>query len=455
MVYLINFHIKENKDLRYPLPQTIDLAVMDETLEVQEKVLLMLPEIVESSTETLLDCWYESLESICNIVCKTEVRHLVFTTYDHFNIFHILLQKCKLHIKPTANTVLSLLTRKHELPYTDIFTKPMTIDNMIDIVIEIGIDKIKSYDEIKKLLKEIKIKSNITNCDSYKHILDTRTGLFHKKDSWCVHDISVKDLQGLGYNPAKKGYKPCPFCYKQTGNALYAIDDEIERRLINGNYALSSRIIARCYVPIHPGYLTKSLVSKHKCIEKECTFFEKLRPEYWSAYEAGELAKKRKRVEMKESIKRTDDRHRFIRKTLEESGCIYVTSIKEDNEMIGVSYIYDKKVDLMPKIRFLRNEFRKTIKLKANTGNDEAIEKLIKKPRREQRAVTDLGVAPKVGEATKKRLASLGVYCLEDLFGRSGDSLYRLDCIMSGRLVDRRFLTAYKSAVEYANNVVI
>jgi len=107
----------------------------------------------------------------------------------------------------------------------------------------------------------------------------------------------------------------------------------------------------------------------------------------------------------------------------------------------------------MPEIQFLRNELGKPIKIKAVIGNEEAIEKLIKKPRRELRKVTDVRKAPKVGEVTKKRLASLGVYCLEDLFGRNGSKLYRQDCKQSGKTLNRRYLTAYCSAVDFANEM--
>jgi len=45
----------------------------------------------------------------------------------------------------------------------------------------------------------------------------------------------------------------------------------------------------------------------------------------------------------------------------------------------------------------------------------------------------------------------LGVYCLEDLYGRNGDALYKLDCDLSGKIINRRYLTAYRSAVEFIN----
>ena len=67
--------------------------------------------------------------------------------------------------------------------------------------------------------------------------------------------------------------------------------------------------------------------------------------------------------------------------------------------------------------------------------------------------VTSLRKAPKVGIVTEKRLAALGVYCLEDLFGQNGDNLYERDCELSDEHVNRRYLTAYRSAVDFANGL--
>jgi hypothetical protein len=78
---------------------------------------------------------------------------------------------------------------------------------------------------------------------------------------------------------------------------------------------------------------------------------------------------------------------------------------------------------------------------------------LVRILKKKMRKVTDVRKAPKVGVATKKRLAALGVYCLEDLFGRNGDALYELDCELSGKPINRRYLTAYRSAVEFADKM--
>ena len=230
--------------------------------------------------------------------------------------------------------------------------------------------------------------------------------------------------------------------------------EQIQMRLINGNFANSGNIIARCHLLAHRGYLSKALVKSHACIAKKCPFFEKLKPEYWNALEAAEQEKKDNRLKRKQKLEMESERDTLIRETLEDSGCVHVTSIREEKKnLLIINYIYDKRVDLAPEVEFLRENLKRTIKLQARKGSEEAIEQLIRKPRRELRKVTSLRKAPKVGAATIKRLSALGVYCLEDLFGRNGDDLYDLDCDLSNEQVNRRYLTAYRSAVEFANGM--
>ncbi|MCL2056269.1 MAG: hypothetical protein FWH02_03495 [Oscillospiraceae bacterium] len=227
-----------------------------------------------------------------------------------------------------------------------------------------------------------------------------------------------------------------------------------EKRLINGQYVDASKVIARCHALIHRGYLTKNLISSHDCIGKKCPRFERLNPEYWQALKQAEEKKKTLKAKQKLAIKELDDRNNFIRETLEDSGHIHITVIRDaPRNIIEISYIYDRKPDLSEEIKFLGGKLKKKIVLKAIFCPDENIEMLIRKPRRDMKIVTDVRKAPKVGAAAKKRLAALGVYCLEDLFGRSGDWLYRIDCERSGTKVNRRYLAIYRSAAEFANSM--
>ena len=229
------------------------------------------------------------------------------------------------------------------------------------------------------------------------------------------------------------------------------MEKPLETRLIDGNYTKNSNVIARCHLRTHRGYLSKSLVKSHHCIEKKCPFFQKMKPEYWEAIEEALREQKERRQRHKQAARMEAERDLFIKKTLEANGCIHVTSIREKSQnVLTITYIYDLRTDLSAEISMLRREYGKRIVLCASSGTRETIEQLIKKPRRESRIVTDVRKAPKVGNATKKRLASLGVYCLEDLYGRTSKDLYVLDCKHSGTTVNRRYLSAYQSAIGFA-----
>ena len=231
---------------------------------------------------------------------------------------------------------------------------------------------------------------------------------------------------------------------------------QLEVRLIDGNYTKKSNALAHCHAQIHRGYLTKSLIKTHDCFRKNCSFFEKLKPEYWAAREAAERGQENRKQKLKAAAIAREERDSFIRETLGAGGCVHVTSIHEKKEnILTITYIYDLKPNLSNEIALLQKKYKMKIILCANAGTVETIEKLIKAPRRENRIVTDLCKAPKVGNATKKRLAALGVYCLEDLFGRNAKALYAMDCKKSGQTVNRRYLTAYASAITFAHTMGI
>ncbi|MDR2599219.1 MAG: hypothetical protein LBC73_02980, partial [Oscillospiraceae bacterium] len=197
---------------------------------------------------------------------------------------------------------------------------------------------------------ENKTVADFLSNNSYNYIVDIRNGVFHKKNSHCLNKISVDSWHGTGSNPMKNDYTPCPKCFgkphkKNEDTSTYNntnMQYSTEHRLIDGNYSYRNNIIARCHYINHRGYLTKNLIKKHKCIEKSCSLFEKLQPKYWIALEDIEQAKKSKRADRKAMKQLRNDRDVFIRETLEDSGCAYITSIKENPNLIEIIYIYDK-----------------------------------------------------------------------------------------------------------------
>jgi len=161
-------------------------------------------------------------------------------------------------------------------------------------------------------------------------------------------------------------------------------------RLINGQIANTENVTARCRSLTHRGYLSKSLVKSHDCIKKKCPFFEKLNPEYWQIIESAKQEKKNNRLKRKKEKEMMSARDMVIRKTLEDSGHIHVTSIKEESRnSLVISYIYDKEIDLANEIQSLQKKFNKKIMLQPIFASNDLIELLIRKHRHESDKVSN------------------------------------------------------------------
>jgi len=157
------------------------------------------------------------------------------------------------------------------------------------------------------------------------------------------------------------------------------------KRLIDGHFAGNEKIIARCHLLTHRGYLTKALIQSHSCITKKCPFFEKTNSNYWQIIEGAVREKKNNRDKRKQTLEVTRQRDVLIRETLEKNGHIYITAIHEEpRNLLVISYIYDERVNLSSEILFLRRELGKTIKLQARIGSEEAIERLIHEPHQDK-----------------------------------------------------------------------
>ena len=73
-------------------------------------------------------------------------------------------------------------------------------------------------------------------------------------------------------------------------------------------------IVGCCHCTTHPGKLTKQLMLEHKCIEKECRYFEKYDcASYWRGKQQKKQVKEKKRTEQKKA----KERERLLTERLE------------------------------------------------------------------------------------------------------------------------------------------
>lgn len=80
--------------------------------------------------------------------------------------------------------------------------------------------------------------------------------------------------------------------------------DYVQAKLITGEYAQVARkaLVGYCTCPRHKGCVTKTILKKHSCIEKQCHYFQKNTGcPYWEAVERRNQQKQNRKLALKRS----------------------------------------------------------------------------------------------------------------------------------------------------------
>ena len=209
-------------------------------------------------------------------------------------------------------------------------------------------------------------------------------------------------------------------------------------------------IVGYCGNATHWGWINNHLLLSHRCLEKKCRYFQKANPEYWDKIEAKRQIAKSKRDYRKNVEAKEAERKKHIKSVLRPYTNVYVTSVRETNKGLMITYIYDEYVDLSHAIDILREHYNCGIYLKAVKSSLENRIALIR-----NRKNTDLLSIPGIGNVTKQRLENVGYHFVEDLEGANPETIYFDDCQAQGKTVNRRMLYLYKKAVGYAEQAKI
>jgi len=73
----------------------------------------------------------------------------------------------------------------------------------------------------------------------------------------------------------------------------YDVDEYV--MLLDKNPCKFSKVVGFCHNNLHRGYISKSLLKSHECIEKECTLLERFDHRYWAQIERERNAKQERR----------------------------------------------------------------------------------------------------------------------------------------------------------------
>ncbi len=160
----------------------------------------------------------------------------------------------------------------------------------------------------------------------YNYLYAENSGIFHKRGCACMLNAKLV-LGSVYYESASKNRVPCKHCRpdediritrtakKSKSKLCESVSRELRARkaesnacseqyLITGEWAYLKKknIVGCCHYAGHPGKLTKDLMHKHDCINKNCRHFEKYEgASYWEYLELLRKQKEKKRVEKEQA----------------------------------------------------------------------------------------------------------------------------------------------------------
>lgn len=129
-------------------------------------------------------------------------------------------------------------------------------------------------------------------------------------------------------------------------------------RTISGGNCTEGQRLGYCWMEKHPGYITKQILEEHKCIEKNCSFFQKY-PDapYWREKEKRKQNRQNKKeLEKISKMKENSVFDLFKNETIDLDNFALVGIKKEGNVYI-VSFV---TLDWIPVQRITDNVRKKT-----------------------------------------------------------------------------------------------
>ena len=149
--------------------------------------------------------------------------------------------------------------------------------------------------------------------------------------------------------------------------------------LLNGALCKYSKAIAFCHCDIHRGFITKALLSSHECLEKECSFFQRINPDYWEGLDRLERARTKRRNQVKIMKDYDAKSKKFIESVFKPFSNVYITSITLTNQLIEITYITNGFVDLGPAADALRRRFGCAVRLRYVRSSEEVRKQIFNK----------------------------------------------------------------------------
>lgn len=131
--------------------------------------------------------------------------------------------------------------------------------------------------------------AKIIAASSYNYLYAPNSEVFHCRS--CKQLLRVKELLGsVYYQTASQNRRPCKLCRpdlqpiidrpsKEHAEAEAGKSELVKARLLGNQCVIlpQTRIVGCCHNLLHPGKLTKRLMTQHDCLGKNCRYFENTR----------------------------------------------------------------------------------------------------------------------------------------------------------------------------------
>jgi len=216
LYFLFSFDIEQSQEeQRYPIPAFLDIAVLDELFYVKEQCQVPFFDVQSMSDDKLLKSWNAVMEVVASLIAQTDERVFIFPSKSHLELFHIIKQKCKIKTRTKGN---AFLVRRKIYNENDscLHDEGISIDDMISAV-QMDVNKNLSDDPDYLFYwtpGKMPPSEQVIKQTSYIFMGDTRSMVFHEKESDCLNKVPKEYLRGLGWYPEKVGFTACSVCLK-------------------------------------------------------------------------------------------------------------------------------------------------------------------------------------------------------------------------------------------------
>ena len=170
----------------------------------------------------------------------------------------------------------------------------VTVMQMLFQSLKLAQSKISKHGPAKKSISRQERNAKIIAASKYNYLYAPSSEIFHCRS--CRRLLRVNELLGsVYYQTASRNRRPCKLCHpelqpiidrppKENTKAKAEKPEPVKVRLLGNQCVIlpQSRIVGCCHNLLHPGKLTKRLMTQHDCLGKNCRHFEKYEEaDYW------------------------------------------------------------------------------------------------------------------------------------------------------------------------------